>query len=260
MKVEELISQYPRAYHMAESGTWDSIREHGLLSTVALLDLFEINGKQREALFSCRRPESVAITHRKHGRAVIRDQKPMSESALRKCLDHSVTPAEWYRILNRRVFFWLSSDRLDGLLSARAYREKQHCVLTLETSGLVRAHAERITLSPINSGSTIFKPQPRGLSTFQSISDYPFEEWCSRRARANAVVELAIDYAVPNVKDFVLRVDERKGEQVPIAPTITVSEGATPIVQATIPRQGVNGLYPGDVWALDLRHKRAPKQ
>jgi hypothetical protein len=46
----------------------------------------------------------------------------------------------------------------------------------------------------------------------------------------------------------------------PIAATITVSDGATPIVQATIQRQGVNGLYPGDVWALDLRHKRARKQ
>jgi hypothetical protein len=46
----------------------------------------------------------------------------------------------------------------------------------------------------------------------------------------------------------------------PIAATVTVSEGATPIVQSTIPRQGVNGLYPGDVWALDLRHKRARKQ
>ena len=45
----------------------------------------------------------------------------------------------------------------------------------------------------------------------------------------------------------------------PVAATIIVSDGAdgtAPIVQARIPRKGVDGLYPGDVWALDLRHKR----
>src|SRR5690349_1615645 len=104
MKTAELISNYPFAYHMAESGTWESIRKHGLLSTLALLDLFEINGQKRNEIFARRRPESVTITHPKHGRAVIRDQKPMSESALGKCLDPILTAAKWYMILNRRVF------------------------------------------------------------------------------------------------------------------------------------------------------------
>jgi hypothetical protein len=45
----------------------------------------------------------------------------------------------------------------------------------------------------------------------------------------------------------------------PVAATITVSDGATPIVQSMIRRKDVNGLYPGDVWALDLRHKRITK-
>jgi hypothetical protein len=45
----------------------------------------------------------------------------------------------------------------------------------------------------------------------------------------------------------------------PIAATITISDGTTPVVQARIPHEGVNGLYPGDVWALDLRHKRVVK-
>jgi hypothetical protein len=45
----------------------------------------------------------------------------------------------------------------------------------------------------------------------------------------------------------------------PVAATITVSDGTTPVVQAMIPRKDVKGLYPGDVWALDLRHKRVKK-
>jgi hypothetical protein len=45
----------------------------------------------------------------------------------------------------------------------------------------------------------------------------------------------------------------------PVAATITVSDGTTPVVEAMIPRKDVKGLYPGDVWALDLRHKRVKK-
>jgi hypothetical protein len=45
----------------------------------------------------------------------------------------------------------------------------------------------------------------------------------------------------------------------PVAAAITVWDGTTPVVQANIPRKAVSGLYPGDVWALDLRHKRLTK-
>jgi hypothetical protein len=34
----------------------------------------------------------------------------------------------------------------------------------------------------------------------------------------------------------------------------------TPIVRSAIPQRDLNGLYPGDVWALDLRHKQLKKQ
>jgi hypothetical protein len=42
----------------------------------------------------------------------------------------------------------------------------------------------------------------------------------------------------------------------PVAAMITVSDGTMLIAQAKIPRHSLDGLYPGDVWALDLRHKR----
>jgi len=70
---------------MAEAGSWPSIRRHGLLSTSALLDLFEVTGVERVRLESQRRPETVKIEHPEHGEALIRDQKP-----LRKVLYGSV--------------------------------------------------------------------------------------------------------------------------------------------------------------------------
>lgn len=198
---------------MAENGTWNSIQKHGLLSTEALLDLFEINGQPRKEILECHRPECVTISHSHHGKAVIRDQKPMRDSALLKCLDKGITPSDWYKNLNRRVFFWVNEERLRGLLQARAYRDKAHCILTVDTARLLARHEKHARLCPINSGSTIYTPQPRGHQTFKSIADYPFDQWRTKRNVKNAVVELVIDYAVPDVAEFTVRVEERKADK-----------------------------------------------
>lgn len=124
MDPERLVSRYPALFHMAESGSWESIREHGLLSTTALLDLFEVEGQERLAIESARRPEIVQLEHPEYGVALVRDNKPMQEKALERCL-HGMTPREWYEHLNWRVFFWVEQKRLLKLLGARAYRDRR---------------------------------------------------------------------------------------------------------------------------------------
>lgn len=214
MRIHDLTSIYPRVYHMAESGTWDSIRKHGLLSTMALLDLFEKSGDERRRIAEQHRPESVRITHPNYGTAVIRDQKPMRDSALLKCLENGITPADWYKNLNQRVFFWVREARLNRLLNARAYRNKQQCILAIDTAELIRRHADRISLCPINSGSTIYRPQPRGADTFRTIENYPFDKWKQKRGTEDAVVELVVDYSVLDIADLVVWVEERHGATV----------------------------------------------
>ena len=199
MSPDEFVRRVPRLYHMAAEDAWDSITRHGLLSTCALLDLFEISGEQRRAIESRHRPNTMVIEHPTHGRAVVRDQKPMSEGALTKCLQ-GLSPQQWYEILNRKVFFWLSYDRLRGLLEARAYRHDKHCVIIVDTAQLLERHLNQVTLSPINSGSTIYKPQPRSKETFQPIDKYP------RRTAA----ELAVDYHVPDLRELAVRADIRR--------------------------------------------------
>jgi hypothetical protein len=214
MRPEDLVVSFPLLFHMAEAGTWPSIQRRGLLSTTALLDTFGINGKDRFKIESCQRSECVRISHASLGVAVVRDQKPMSDAALRKCLQN-MEPREWYETLNRKVFFWMTRERLLTLLSARAYRKREHCVLTLDTARMVERHLSRITLSPINSGCTVPNPQPRGRETFLPVESYPFDEWLSkRRMSSRAVVELAVDYSVPDVEGLVVRVDRMKGGEV----------------------------------------------
>ena len=206
MKEEDLLKNYPRLYHMAEDASWESVVEHGLLSTTELLDLYEFAGEERRKLESERRPESVKISRKGLPAAVVRDQKPMTRSALEKCLTDGTTPEEWFETLNARVFFWLSKDRLQGLLGARAYRDKPQTVVTLDTASLVGAHRDIITLSPINSGATIYKPVPRGRSTFMSIADFPFDERrkAKKKALKDAVVELTVVGGVPDIEEHAL--------------------------------------------------------
>ena len=197
---------------MAEDGSWDSIRRHGLLSTTALLDLYGVEGDRRLALEAQRRPESVPISGDGLPNAVIRDQKPMTKSALAKCLTGGMTPEEWFRLLNQRVFFWLSRDRLRGLLSARAYRGRPQTVLTLDTVSLVATHRSRIELSPINSGATIYNPRPRGRNNFLPIADYPFDERRKTRPRATSVVELVVLHGLPDILDHLVAAHRINGD------------------------------------------------
>ncbi|MBY5904747.1 hypothetical protein HFO88_31180 [Rhizobium leguminosarum] len=213
MTEEELIATYPRLYHMAHDDAWPAIQQHGLLSASALLDLYEVSGKARFALESERRPESVPLTKENLFGAVIRDQKPMQDHLLARCLQDDLTPKDWYELLNSRSFFWLSASRVWGLLKARAYRDKSQTVLTIDSAGLIASHRDRIWLSPLNSGSTLFNPRPRGKETFKRIEDFPFKER-SKRPKQNNVVELVVDHSVPDVAEHVLAVHKVRGTEI----------------------------------------------
>ncbi len=187
-ELEEVLSDCPTLYHMAQRGSWPAIRERGLLSTTALLDLYGIEGKDREKIEVCHRPNSVEISAARLPSAVIRDQIPMSDKALNKVLPAHLQPSDWYSILNSRVFFWLTEDRLHRLLQAGAYRDHEHDVLEVDTRSLLEAHRARVCFCPYNSGSTVMNPVARDESTFARIEDYPYSEWRRKRKRGERVV------------------------------------------------------------------------
>lgn len=209
-----LASRFPLLYHMAEDGSWPSIEKHGLLSTSALLDLFNISGTRRACIEAAHRRESVQIQNHLHGVAIIRDQKPMSDRGLSRCLQDHLSPVQWYKILNEKVFFWLTRPRLYKLLNAKFYRNKRHCLLTIDTGKLLERHASRVLLSSMNSGCTKPYPHPRGRDTFLSLDNYPYEHWNRKRRGKDPIVELTVHYSVPDIKDLVIRVEEWDGQSV----------------------------------------------
>ena len=209
-----LAACYPRLYNVSDPRSWPSIERHGLLSTTALLRLFEAQEECRLAAESRRRASSMTFTHEEHGTAVIRDQIPMNDAKLEECLEDGMTPRDWYENLNRRVFFWPTEERLTGMLLAAEYRGREHVVITVDTEALLESHAGRVGLSPINSGNTRRRPEPRGRETFLALEEYPFEERWRKYFRRGAVAELTVDRAVPDVLDLAVSVELRRGAEV----------------------------------------------
>jgi len=202
-----LAGLYPTLYHMAEDGSWPSIRARGLLSTRAIVDMYQPDEATRAEILTTVRHRKITLSHDGLPDVTIRDQVPAK--FLDVCLEDGVTPQEFLNALNGRVFFWLSSERLARLLQARLYRKLRHTVLHLDTSALIEAYSDRVQLAPYNTGSMHVPNAPRrGPSVFADLADYPHEEWARRRGKSgDPVVELTIDYAVPDVSTYVTRVE-----------------------------------------------------
>ena len=207
MDEEKLVEMHPQLYHMAELGSWPSIESHGLLSTSALLDLFEVDKEERLSITRRRRPNKIPIRHSELGSATVRDNKPIIDSVLERCLT-GIDKQGWYELLNAHVFFWLTRPRLESFLCARSYRHERHTVITVSTSRLLERQRDAVQLSPINSGATYPANTPsRGPETFATIQNYDLERY-SGRSKNERIRELAVVHSVPDISQIVIDVED----------------------------------------------------
>ncbi|MFV4913337.1 hypothetical protein PFZ49_07205 [Microbacterium lacticum] len=214
MNRDELIERHPQLFHMAEAGSWPGIREHGLITTEDLVLTAGLPAAQTDALLRERRSRSTVIEHPLYGRVVIRDQGPLNLSHLRGVLT-DVTLEGWLQILNSRVFFWLHPDKLQQLLNARRYRQQPQDVITVDTRSLLDATDDRVRLSRMNSGATLYpSAPPRGSTTFETIENYDYALQRRRRGAVDAIVELAVVGGVADIEPHVLDVRRLQAGQV----------------------------------------------
>ncbi|HET8802919.1 MAG TPA: hypothetical protein VFN01_17255 [Marinobacter sp.] len=210
MKTEVLVEKYPRLFHMAEPGSWELIKEYGLLSTRASLDRFNIDGELRQNLEEGHRAKKVKIYGKEGQVVILRDQKPMPHDRLEKALEDGIAPEEWYRFLNSKVFTWAQEERLNRLLNAREYRNDEHDVLVLDSAPLIKRYEESVMLCHMNSGNTFPYPHRRGWELFQSISDYKASDRTGQPIKP--VAEVVFEYSIPDIKEFVLEAKRVKGD------------------------------------------------
>jgi len=210
LDLERFVELYPQLYHMAELGTWPSIKQRGLLSTSAALDKLGIVGAARSQLESQHRPQKVTVGN---GAAsiVLRDQKPMPPVRISKALVDGTSAQQWYRFLNGKVFMWAEEERLLTLLGARPYKNLEHDVLTIDTASLVAKYKDTISVCRMNSGNTFPYWHARGISDFMPIERYPVGRSGKPMKR---VVEVVVDYAVPDLAKYVIQVRRMKADAV----------------------------------------------
>lgn len=189
---------------MSEKGSWPNIQELGLLSPSALLDLCGYTGNERLEIESRLRRNKVPIKHPKYGVIYIRDQFPMLDWPEQGIyLDELLTvPREdWLKFLSGKVFFWVSRYELIKMLCAFQYRGKPQWIITVDTRALLEQYVDKAYVSDQNSGS-LYSKRKRGPSTFVPFAKSPIK---------SNIIELAIDYGVPNFADFVVSVKECVG-------------------------------------------------
>ncbi|MGH7935268.1 MAG: DUF7002 family protein, partial [Candidatus Binataceae bacterium] len=155
-----------RLYHLAEEGNLPSIERDGLFSTSQLLDRAGVHGDDRDRLERHQRRSRTVLP----GGVIIRDQLPMPPAALSRCLIDSITPQDWYALINTMVFFWLDLERLAR--QARACQPWPQLVLELDAERLLSRRAGQAFVTPINTGNARRRPAARGRASF-----VPFHAW-----------------------------------------------------------------------------------
>jgi hypothetical protein len=211
MTIDEFIrsNQCKVLYHMSEKNQWTNIQKLGLWSTSALLDICGYTGDERLKIESQLRRNKVSIKHPTHGVLVLRDQVPMFDWPeqgiyLDKLLEDNVTRQDWLKFLNGKIFFWVSRYELNKMLCARQYRDKPQWIITVDTRALLEQYVENAYVSDQNTGS-LYSGRKRGPSTFMPFVESPVK---------SNIIELAIDYGIPNISDFTISVTEYVGTKV----------------------------------------------
>lgn len=132
----------------------------------------------------------------------------MPPKALARCLTDGVTPDEWYRLLNSKVFFWIDPDRL--IRQRNACWPVEQVVLVIDAQKMLSAYSQQASVTPFNTGNAMRAAAQRNLSTFVPYDAWVESGWAHEQITGNKVrpsshkpVELTLSGAVPDVRDYV---------------------------------------------------------
>ncbi|HEY5463227.1 MAG TPA: hypothetical protein VIJ95_08220 [Hanamia sp.] len=110
MEIEKFIQDRPYLYHLtSKENAMKIINQKSLYSTNRLIDLSGNADYQKIKRERRIGHKEIIIGNQSY---FLRDQRPISELALSKCLTHNWKVADFLEHLNDRVFMWPTLDRL----------------------------------------------------------------------------------------------------------------------------------------------------
>jgi hypothetical protein len=107
-----------------------------------------------------------------------------------------LAPADWYAILNERVFFWTTRERLNRFLAT--YKGEPQKVLEVNTAKLLKHHGDNVEICHLNSGATRMPNHTRSRTSFCKIADFNFSS-------KHQPVELTVIGGVEDILDLMKR-------------------------------------------------------
>ena len=177
---------FPRLYHVTFAGNLESIRTHGLHSAASLAQLYGFSDEERLACLTERRRCNQDL----HG-ITLRDQGQALPARMKSCLVN-ISIAEWFTLLNSKVFFFLAEDKAQRFLET--YAAFDNLMITVNTRALFAAgYAASATVCRLNSGSFLYNPRPRGRNSFIPLGSFEY------RNKRDTPAELTLDCAIPDL-------------------------------------------------------------
>ena len=194
-------------YHLIEASNWPFIEEEGLLSASALLRMSSLSSEEVESIECNQRPQRVVLPD---GR-ILRDQKPLPEAALKRCLV-DCEPSTWYKLINSKVYFWVDLARLNRV--RKIILTTPQVVLKVDAQALLAQYGSKAAMTPYNIGNAMRKASRRSCATLVPYSTWLESRWESEsaavggnpRSMHHRPAELVVADAIPDIMKFVLEV------------------------------------------------------
>ena len=176
MDLKHLTNKREFLYHLTSSENLRLILAVGkIYSTTHLIRNSDLSEQDQEVVLRRRRPDHYFLGEG-DDRIMIRDQGPISEKALSKCLTNGIQVGDFLKHLNDRVFFWPNLSRLR--IHYGRYELEQPSIIRLRSEDVIALNEERLRLCQWNSGATRpipyydGKPPPRGIESFMKVEDF----------------------------------------------------------------------------------------
>ncbi|WP_129020680.1 DUF7002 family protein [Edaphocola flava] len=173
MELKKFINDRSFLYHLTnEQNASNILKEGKIYSANTIIDMS--NDKTYNLHKRSRRTGHVQIVSKK-GIISLRDQRPISEKALAKCLTNDWSVGDFLYHLNDRVFMWPTLERL--WRHFKRYEHEKPTIFRFSTSEIISANPH-VKFCRLNSGATRAnshlggKPPARGIDTFLSADHF----------------------------------------------------------------------------------------
>lgn len=174
MEIDALIQKRPFLYHLTSRDNLQNIRNAKmLLSTNTIVNMSELSDDDKNTFKRTKRKGHKVLSVNGQDYS-IRDQDPINMNLLPRCLNN-ISADEYIMLLNNRVFFWPTINRLKRHFDR--YVHEEPVILKIRTEDILGLNND-VLLSRLNSGATRCHPSyggsppPRGSETFIPVNNW----------------------------------------------------------------------------------------